>query len=477
MKLYDLIPEAKDFGIENREVTAVTDNTKNIQDGCVFVCIKGNSFDGHSFAQTASEKGACAVITGHRIGVPNEITVEDTRRFYGELCAAWFDHPEKKLKIIGVTGTNGKTSMTKIIKELLTSLGHKTGLIGTIQNEIGEEIIKTENTTPMAFDFMSILNDMVKKECEYAVMEVSSFGLAQNRIGTVHFNVGVFTNLTQDHLDYHKTMENYYQAKKLMFDVCDKALINTDDEYGKRLFSEIQSEKYSYGFSDDCDFRAENIKLTSGRIKYDLIFENTAEQTEINMTGKFNVANSLGAIASCILEGLDKGSVFSVLNCIHGVKGRCEVIPSGRNFTVICDYAHTPDALVNILTSLREVTDGRLVCLFGCGGNRDKAKRPMMAKASSEYADKLIITSDNPRDENPSDIINDIISGILEGTEYEVIEDRKEAIFHAVQSAEDGDVIVLAGKGHEDYQVLKNNQHIHFDEREIVRMALDQIRQ
>lgn len=477
MKLYDLIPEAKDFGIENREVTSVTDNTKNIQDGCVFVCIKGNSFDGHSFAQTASEKGACAVITGHRIGVPNEITVEDTRRFYGELCAAWFDHPEKKLKIIGVTGTNGKTSMTKIIKELLTSLGHKTGLIGTIQNEIGKEIIKTENTTPMAFDFMSILNDMVKKECEYVVMEVSSFGLAQNRIGTVHFDVGVFTNLTQDHLDYHKTMENYYQAKKLMFDVCDKALINTDDEYGKRLFSEIQSEKYSYGFSDDCDFRAENIKLTSGRIKYDLIFENTAEQTEINMTGKFNVANSLGAIASCILEGMDKGSVFSVLNCIHGVKGRCEVIPSGRNFTVICDYAHTPDALVNILTSLREVTDGRLVCLFGCGGNRDKAKRPMMAKASSEYADKLIITSDNPRDEDPSDIINDIISGILEGTQYEVIEDRKEAIFHAVQSAEDGDVIVLAGKGHEDYQVLKNNQHIHFDEREIVRMALDQIRQ
>lgn len=477
MKLYDLIPEAKDFGIENREVTSVTDNTKNIQDGCVFVCIKGNSFDGHSFAQTASEKGACAVITGHRIGVPNEITVEDTRRFYGELCAAWFDHPEKKLKIIGVTGTNGKTSMTKIIKELLTSLGHKTGLIGTIQNEIGKEIIKTENTTPMAFDFMSILNDMVKKECEYVVMEVSSFGLAQNRIGTVHFDVGVFTNLTQDHLDYHKTMENYYQAKKLMFDVCDKALINTDDEYGKRLFSEIQSEKYSYGFSDDCDFRAENIKLTSGRIKYDLIFENTAEQTEINMTGKFNVANSLGAIASCILEGMDKGSVFSVLNCIHGVKGRCEVIPSGRNFTVICDYAHTPDALVNILTSLREVTDGRLVCLFGCGGNRDKAKRPMMAKASSEYADKLIITSDNPRDEDPSDIINDIISGILDGTEYEVIEDRKEAIFHAVQSAEDGDVIVLAGKGHEDYQVLKNNQHIHFDEREIVRMALDQIRQ
>lgn len=477
MKLYDLIPEAKDFGIENSEVTSVTDNTKNIQDGCVFVCIKGNSFDGHSFAQTASEKGACAVITGHRIGVPNEITVEDTRRFYGELCAAWFDHPEKKLKIIGVTGTNGKTSMTKIIKELLTSLGHKTGLIGTIQNEIGKEIIKTENTTPMAFDFMSILNDMVKKECEYVVMEVSSFGLAQNRIGTVHFDVGVFTNLTQDHLDYHKTMENYYQAKKLMFDVCDKALINTDDEYGKRLFSEIQSEKYSYGFSDDCDFRAENIKLTSGRIKYDLIFENTAEQTEINMTGKFNVANSLGAIASCILEGMDKGSVFSVLNCIHGVKGRCEVIPSERNFTVICDYAHTPDALVNILTSLREVTDGRLICLFGCGGNRDKAKRPMMAKASSEYADKLIITSDNPRDEDPSDIINEIISGILDGTEYEVIEDRKEAIFHAVQSAEDGDVIVLAGKGHEDYQVLKNNQHIHFDEREIVRMALDQIRQ
>ena len=476
MKLYDLIEDKISTHIENCDVVNITDDSRKIEKGSLFVCVKGGSFDGHDFAQRAIEIGAVAVVTDHDVGVSNQIIVENTRKFYGELCASWFNHPEKRLKLIGVTGTNGKTTMTTLIKDILTKSGHKVGLIGTIQNEIGDEIVHTENTTPMAFDFMSLLDRMVKSGCDCLVMEVSSFALVQYRIGPVHFRVAVFTNLTQDHLDYHNTMEEYYQAKKMLFNICDLAIVNTDDDYGKRLLKEIKCDKYSYSSHTEADFYAENVVIKSDSTSYDFCYGGEKNHISIAMPGIFNVANSTAAIASCIKLGINKEKVISIIQTCKGVKGRCEVIPTGRDFTVICDYAHTPDALENILPSVKSYTEGKLICLFGCGGNRDKTKRPKMAAASAKFADRLIVTSDNPRDEVPMDIIKDVLVG-LEGSNvpYDVFEDRKEAIFHAIRIAEKGDVIVLAGKGHEDYQVLADNVHIHFDEREIVEEALKQL--
>ena len=477
MKLYELLENNAETKLENIEITSVTDNTKKVCEGSLFVCVKGGSFDGHSAAKEMLEKGAAAVITERDLGLGDrQIIVENSREFYGGLCAKWFDHPEKKLKLIGVTGTNGKTTITNVIKHILTSNGHKTGLIGTIQNEIGDEIVHTENTTPMAFDLMALFDRMVKAGCEYAVMEVSSFGLAQNRIGCSHFDVALFTNLTQDHLDYHKDMEDYFQAKKLLFKRCDTAICNADDEYGKRLFNEINCDKKTYGICGEADYYANSVKIKASGSSFWFCMGGKSYLVKSKMPGAFNVSNLTAAVAVCLNAGISIEKIIASIENYCGVRGRCEVIPTNRDFAVICDYAHTPDAIENILSSVREYTESRLICLFGCGGNRDAGKRPKMAKAAAKFADKLIITSDNPRNENPDDIIKDVISG-LDGlnVDYDVITDRKEAILHALKTAEKGDVIVLAGKGHEDYQVLADNVHIHFDEREIVAECLNLI--
>lgn len=471
MRLYKLIEGLADIKIPDTEICLVTDNTKKVKNGCIFVCVKGESFDGHSAAAEMINKGAAVIVTERDLGLGNrQIITDNSRRFYGELCAAWFDHPEKKLKIIGVTGTNGKTTVTNVIKNILMKNGLKTGLIGTICNEIGDEIIHTDNTTPMAWDYMCLLDRMVKAGCKYAVMEVSSFGLVQHRIGPTHFEMGIFTNLTQDHLDYHKTMENYYQAKKMMFDSCDYALINTDDEYGRRIFSEInECEKESYGSSSEANYYADAIKIKSDGTSFWYCYNGKSQLVNMKMTGMFNVFNVTAAITVCLKAGIPIEDILNAVYEYNGVKGRCEIIPTGRDFTVICDYAHTPDAIENILKSVKEYTEGRLVCLFGCGGNRDAKKRPLMAKAAAKFADRLIITSDNPRDEIPEAIIDDILTGLKDSEiPFDVVVDRTEAIYHALKIAEKGDIIVLAGKGHEDYQVLPGNEHIHFDEREIV---------
>ncbi|WP_044974791.1 UDP-N-acetylmuramoyl-L-alanyl-D-glutamate--2,6-diaminopimelate ligase [Ruminococcus sp. HUN007] len=455
------------------EVSGVTDNSKKIEKGCVFVCVKGGSFDGHTKAAEALELGAAAVVTERDLGLERQIIADSSRKCYGELCAAWFGHPERKMKVIGVTGTNGKTTMTNVIKKILTECGYKTGLIGTIQNEIGDRVIHTDNTTPMTYDYMSLLHQMAEEKCDAVVMEVSSFGLVQHRIGPTHFDVSVFTNLTQDHLDYHGTMEEYYKAKKMLFDVSDTAVINTDDEYGKRLFSEINCRKFSCSLNGAADFMAHGISLGADGTAFTLENNGKSFEVKMKMTGKFNVENVLEAYAACINFGIPSEKILPVIAGHPGVKGRCEIIPTGRDFTVLCDYAHTPDAVENILSSVREYCKGRLICLFGCGGDRDSTKRPLMAKAAAAYADLLIVTSDNPRSEEPGDIIRDILAG-LEGTdtEYVVVEDRREAICRALELARSGDIIVLAGKGHEDYQILKNNVHIHFDEREVVAEGL-----
>ena len=479
MKLSELLGSTsygRTLDFPDCEVTGVTDNSKKIEKGSVFVCVKGGSFDGHTKAAEALELGAAAVVTERDLGLERQIITDSSRKCYGELCAAWFDHPEKKLKVIGVTGTNGKTTMTNVIKKILTGCGYKVGLIGTIQNEIGDKVLHTDNTTPMTYDYMALLDQMVKEKCDVVVMEVSSFGLVQYRTGPTHFDVSVFTNLTQDHLDYHGTMEEYYKAKKMLFDVSDTAVINTDDEYGKRLYSEINCRKFSCSLNGAADFMAHGISLGADGTVFTLERDGKSTEVKMKMTGKFNVENVLEAYAACVEFGIPSEKIIPVITQYPGVKGRCEIIPTGRDFTVICDYAHTPDAIENILSSVKEYCTGRLICLFGCGGNRDSKKRPLMAKAAAAYADLLMVTSDNPRDEEPGDIIKDILAG-LEGTktEYVVVEDRREAIYSVLKLAKSGDIVVLAGKGHEDYQILKNNVHIHFDEREVVAEGLKRL--
>ena len=477
MRLYELLDGIAQTKLADKEITTLTDDSRKVQEGCLFICVKGGSFDGHSVAEQMLEKGAYAVIAERDLGLGDrQILVQNSREAYGRLCAAWFGHPEKKMRFIGVTGTNGKTTITSVIKRLLTASGKKVGLIGTIQNEIGDRVVHTENTTPFVFDLMKLYAQMAEEGCDYVVMEVSSFGLVQHRIGPTHFETAVFTNLTQDHLDYHGDMENYYQAKRMLFDVCDYAVINTDDEYGKRLFEEINCEKDSYSCCGRGDFYADAIKLRADGTSFWLCCGEKSYQLSLLMTGTFNVANVTAAIAAGLRAGLTMEQMMNALDGYTGVRGRCEIIPTGKDYTVICDYAHTPDAVENILSSVKEYTSGRLMCLFGCGGNRDRTKRPKMAAAAARYADMLIVTSDNPRDESPAEIIEEILTG-LEGTNvpYVVEEDRSEAIFRAMKLAQSGDVIVLAGKGHEDYQILAGGVHVHMDEREIVKECLKRL--
>lgn len=478
MKLCDLLENNAETMLGDIEISSVTDDTRKVTDGTLFVCVRGGSFDGHNAAAEMLEKGAAAVVCERDLGLGDrQILTDNSRVLYGRLCAAWFGHPERELKMIGVTGTNGKTTITNVIKYILTANGHKTGLVGTIQNEIGDKILHTENTTPLTYDLMALLRQMADEHCEYVVMEVSSFGLVQNRIGSSYFDIAVFTNLTQDHLDYHKDMENYYQAKKMLFDICDTAIVNDDDEYGRRLFEEITCDKLSYSVKSVADFYADGIKIKASGSSFWFCDGHKSYLVRSRMPGAFNVSNLTAAMAVCLKAGLGIDSIISAVELCVGVKGRCEVIPTDTDFTVICDYAHTPDAVENILRSVREYTKHDLICLFGCGGNRDAAKRPKMAASAAKYADKLIVTSDNPRNEDPEAIISDILEGLKDSSvSYDVVTDRKEAIFHALKIAEKDDIIVLAGKGHEDYQILAGMKHIHFDEREIVREGLELLR-
>ncbi len=477
MQLYTLLEHETETALPDQEITGLTDDSRKVQPGMIFACIRGERFDGHTVAEEVLNKGAAAVIADHDLGLGDrQILTEDTRALYGKLCAAWFGHPERKMHFIGVTGTNGKTTITNVIKHILTRSGYKVGLIGTIQNEIGDKIIHTENTTPFVYDLMALYARMAEEGCDYVVMEVSSFGLVQQRIGVTHFDAAVFTNLTQDHLDYHGTMENYYQAKKLLFHRCDYAVINIDDAYGKRLYEEISCPKKTYSTEGRGDYYADAIKLRADGTSFWLCCNDKSFPVNLQLIGMFNVSNALAALAVCCTRKLPLKQILSALETCSGVRGRCEVIPTGRDFTVICDYAHTPDAIENILRSVKEYTKGRLICLFGCGGNRDNTKRPKMAKAAAKYADLLIVTSDNPRDEDPEAIIAEILTGLTDrDVPYEVVVDRKEAILRSMQLAQPEDVIVLAGKGHEDYQILSGGLHIHMDEREIVRECLPHV--
>ncbi len=457
-------------------VAGVTDNTADVEKGYIFVCIKGASFDGHSAAEEMLKKGALCVVADHDIGCERQIIVSDTRIFYGHLCAIWFNHPERRMKLIGVTGTNGKTTLATMLKDMLADKGHKVGFIGTtgaLINNVPAETDGSTPTTPRVYELYKLFYEMAKSGCDCVVMEVSSFALAQNRIGPAVFRTAIFTNLTQDHLDYHITMENYYQAKKLLFtNHCETAVINIDDEYGMRLYKELENtdvKRISCSSKGrTADFTADKAKFSGGKTSFRVSAGEEHYDFSLNMIGSYNVSNALEAVAAGMILNLGMEHIISSIGSFRGVKGRCEIIPTGRDFMVICDYAHSPDALENMLPDIKENCEGRLICLFGCGGDRDKAKRPLMAKAAEKYADILVITSDNPRNEDPDAIIDEIMSGFSFTKPYIRVTDRKEAIKKAIAFAKKDDIIVLAGKGHEDYQILAGGKHIHFDEREIV---------
>lgn len=487
MKLGALLDDAvqgmKDAVIKNIRadavVTGITDDTRSFESGMIFVCMAGRNFDGHDAAAEMMEKGAVCVVCERDIGLEGDmVLVPDARRFYGLLCAAWFGHPEQKLRLIGVTGTNGKTTMATMIASVLSGSGKKVGFIGTTGVQInGKDVERDESTptTPRVSELYGLFAKMADEGCEFAVMEVSSFALEQNRIGPAVYEAAAFTNLTRDHLDYHGDMENYYLAKKKLFTShCRTAFINIDDEYGERLYNETECRKLSYSDKRTASVYASDVHTADDGMAFTYNDTETGRTypVKINMLGAYNVSNAVAAIGICTAVGLTAEEAVRLLSVFPGVRGRCEIIPTKRDFMIICDYAHSPDALENMLPVIKENTANRLICLFGCGGDRDRTKRPLMAKAVERYADHIIVTSDNPRNEDPEAIIDEVAAGFAPGTAYDRIADRREAIFHAVNIAKKGDIIVLAGKGHEDYQILENNRHIHFDEREIAAEAL-----
>ena len=474
MKLKDLLPGCGAYG--EVEVTGVTNDSRNVREGYAFVCVtKGPSIDAHDYALDAERAGASIIVAKRDTGAKTQLLVEDPQKAYAVMCANYFGNPAKRLKLIGITGTNGKTSTSLFVKSILERLGCKVGLIGTIQNMVGEEILPARNTTPDAYELHSLLSLMDKSGCDYVVMEVSSHSIDQDRIYGLQFACAVFTNLSQDHLDYHRTMENYLAAKQKLFLVCSKAVVNLDDPYAEKILEACDCETVTFSInSDESSYSAKNIRHRPDGVDFELVGDGVIGRVRMRIPGQFTVYNAMAAGVCVLSLGFPFLEVLDALSKANGVKGRVEVVPTGRDFTVIIDYAHTPDGLENILTALGEVKTGRLVTLFGCGGDRDATKRPIMGKIAAQLSDFVIVTSDNPRNEDPDAIIGDILEGMkgLE-TPYIVIENRIQAIDYAIKNAKKEDVILLAGKGHETYQILRNGT-IRLDEREVVAKSLSQ---
>lgn len=451
------------------EVTDITSDSRKAGEGVVFVCIKGLSADGHHFAADALAKGSPAVVCERDLGLERQIVVDSTQAAFAAMCENFFGNPLEKLRLIGITGTNGKTSATLITKQVLERCGHKCGLIGTIQNMIGDEVVPAHFTTPDIYELHSLFGRMAEAGCEYVIMEVSSHALELGRVKGLHFAAACFTNLTEDHLDLHGTMEAYFAAKAKLFDMTDCAIINIDDPWGNKLRIADGTELMTYGIDNDlADVCARDVSYAADGVSFTLHAQGQAVPVKVPTPGRFSAYNALSAAGCALAVGIAPAQVGEALNHSTGIKGRAEVYPTGRDFTIILDYAHTPDGVENILSAMREVTEGRLVVLLGCGGDRDPYKRPIMGEAASRLADFVIVTSDNPRSEDPESIVGQILPGVEQhDTPYVAIVNRREAMKYAVEHAQPKDVIVFAGKGHEDYQILATGK-IHFDEREVL---------
>ena len=478
MKLKDLlknITTTATTGDMEVEITGVNIDSRRIKDGHLFVAMKGTQVDGHKFIPKAIEMGAKAVLCEDMPETKTEgvtyVTVPSTENVVGEVATTFHGNPSTKLKLVGVTGTNGKTTIATLLYNMFTKMGHKCGLLSTVCNYIVDEAIPADHTTPDPIELNELLDRMVQAGCEYAFMECSSHAIAQKRIGGLNFAGGIFTNLTRDHLDYHKTFENYRNAKKAFFDGLPKtafAITNADDRNGMVMTQNTKATVKTYSIRSMADFKARIIECHFEGMYLDI----DNHEVGVQFIGKFNVSNLLAVYAAAVMLGKQPNDILVTMSTLHSVSGRLEPIHSPEGYTAIIDYAHTPDALENVLAAIHEVLNGkgRVITVCGAGGNRDKGKRPLMAQEAVKQSDRVIITSDNPRFEEPQDIINDMLAGLNAQQMKKVtsIVDRREAIRTACMMAQKGDVVLIAGKGHENYQEVKGVKH-HFDDHEVVK--------
>ena len=482
MKLKDLLS-----GISVLETTVdleldiehIAYDSRKVQEGGLFVAITGFAVDGNRFIPMAMEKGAVAVVTAKKptADVPY-ILVESDRLALALIGCNFYGHPAKSMTMIGVTGTNGKTSTTLLLKQVLEkTLGAKVGLIGTMENMVGDEIIPTERTTPESFELQGLFARMRDAGCTHVVMEVSSHAIALDRVAGVHFHVAAFTNLTEDHLDFHKTMDNYCDTKAELFRRCDKGVVNVDDQYADRFCGAATCPVLTVSSKKDAQLYAKDVELHSDGISFTAVTQQESQVVSLPIPGRFTVYNALSVLGIGLQLGISLEKAALALKTAKGVRGRVEVVPTpGKPYTVLVDYAHTPDGLENVLRSVRDFCKGRLIAVFGCGGDRDPVKRPIMGRIGVDLSDVAVITSDNPRTEAPMDIIADILDGVSKDKKnYIVIEERRKAIRYAMDIAQKDDMIVLAGKGHETYQEI-NGVKYHLDEREEVAAHLMETR-
>ncbi len=457
------------------EVNDICVNSKNAMSNSVFFCLKGEKHNSEYHAKEAAEKG-CAIVCENELDLPRNVVVDNIEFALSQCCSAFYGEPEKRIKLIGVTGTNGKTTVSYMIKHILEFSGYKTGIMGTLGNYCSDvQLDYSGLTTPEPKELYKILGSMAQCKTDYCVMEVSSQALSQGRCVLLDFCTSVFTNLTSEHLDYHKTMKNYADAKAKLFSKSKIAVLNYDDEYFHTMKNNSENVLTFSTVSHDADLFAYNIMQSAQGIKYSLKFNNGIYEISVPVTGVFNVYNSMCSIGCCLLQKIPVKKCIEALKSFNGVAGRGEMIKSAAPFNVVIDYAHTPDGLKNIINSVKQFTTGRVICLFGCGGNRDKSKRQMMGRISAEYADFTVITSDNPRYENPYNIINDILKGFNGfSAPFAVIENRKKAIYFAVEYAQPGDTVLLCGKGHEKYQTV-GNKKICCDERKITAEIIEKL--
>lgn len=486
-ELVNVISDVTVKGAVDMAVSHITADSREVKAGSLFICLTGAHVNGHDYVNKAVEAGAVAILASEPIEVSDTVTVltvKDTRIAMQQCVPFFYDYPGCKMRMIGVTGTNGKTTTTHIIGHILRAQEYKVGIIGTVHVMIGDKTYPIHNTTPDVVDLQHILSQMVAEGVTHCIMEVSSHALALNRVAGVEYDTAVFTNLTQDHLDFHKTFENYLAAKCKLFEQVSApnqhkknkgAVINIDDPYGERVMAKNSAPLITYGTKGKGTLEGENLTITAKTSAYDIVYEGKEYPIHIRITGLFNVYNTLAAIGACLFEGVSMEDIIKALSDFTAVPGRFELVEEGQPFAVVVDYAHTPDGLENILQTAQKIVERHIIVVFGCGGDRDVTKRPIMGRIAAQYGDGIFVTSDNPRTEDPEKIVAQVAEGVKEGLRegsvYTVITDRRSAIHAAIKAAKAGDVVIIAGKGHEDYQILKDKT-IHFDDREVAREAL-----
>lgn len=482
MKLYELLKDMKYELISGNvdiDVANISYDSRKVIEGSMFVCIKGANVDGHDYIKEAIKKGALAIVIDEELELKSRnitlIKVENSKIALASLASSFYNKPSKEINLVGVTGTNGKTTVIHYIKDILEANKKRTAIIGTLGYEFEEKeanIEKVNPTTPEALELQGLFREFKNKGAENVIMEVTSSALAKYRVENCNFNVGVFTNLSQDHLDEHGTMENYKNEKIKLFKKCSIGIINLDDKISEEIIKKATCKILTYGINKEADIRATDIKYKNDSVLFKVNFKDVTKEVEVNIPGKVTVYNVLAAIGGCIGLGVSISDIVKAMPNIKYVSGRLEMIKNSANKSVIVDYAHTPDALERLLMMARETTEGRIISIFGCGGDRDKTKRKVMGMAAGILSDYCIITSDNPRSEEPMRIIEDIEEGMLSiNSTYEKIVDRRKAIERGLKLLKDEDLLIIAGKGHENYQII-GKERIHFDDREVVKELL-----